>query len=148
MATQNMQNMQYKFYCISCEYGCLRKFCWEQHITTSKHTETTKCYINATECYTNATEKYVCECGKYFKHHSSYYRHNKKCNSPLQVQTQDIKPVESTALTSLVIDLIKSNQELQQQMMEMLSETKNNGTTNNTINNNNSTTNHLICNSI
>ena len=29
--------MESKFYCEKCHYKCSKKFCWEQHLSTSKH---------------------------------------------------------------------------------------------------------------
>jgi hypothetical protein len=73
----------------------------------------------------NATTKYLCDCGKCFQHHSSYYRHKKNCN----LQAQEVK--ESSTLTTLVIDLIKSNQDLQSQMIELCKNNNNTSITNN-----------------
>ena len=88
-----MKNMQEEFVCEICDYKCSRKFCLQQHKTTSKH-------INATKSSSNATTKYVCNnCDKNFQHHSSLYRHQKICNST-QTINQDV-----------VIELLKQNQD-------------------------------------
>ena len=49
-----MKNMLQIFYCESCDYECSKKFCWTQHLSTSKHNKA------KTELM-KANEKYECE---------------------------------------------------------------------------------------
>jgi hypothetical protein len=130
-----MQKYEKYFECKLCDYKCSRKFCMQQHLSTTKH-------INATKKVHEATSKYVCSnCDKIFKHHSSMYRHQSKCKIKyalgqdivieLLKQNQDFK--------QLFIDqnnkLEQQNNDLQKQIIDIC---KNNITNNNTINNVNS----------
>jgi hypothetical protein len=130
-----MQKYDNYFECKLCDYKCSRKFCMQQHLSTTKH-------INATKKVHEATSKYVCSnCDKIFKHHSSMYRHQSKCKIKyalgqdivieLLKQNQDFK--------QLFIDqnnkLEQQNNDLQKQIIDIC---KNNITNNNTINNVNS----------
>jgi hypothetical protein len=113
-----------KFICENCDYKCSRKFCWEQHLSTSKHKFATSGYINA-------TDNYKCECGKKYKHHPSFYRHKKKCNA------QNINHYEKTEFSSLdmnlIMQLLKQNDEFKALIIEQntkLIEAYKNNTTN------------------
>ena len=138
------------YHCVKCEYITLRKNNWIKHIDTVKHNLFDDCDVENVENVANVSDivdiidvanvanvshvanynVFTCDkCSNVYKSRNGLWKHKKNCNA------QDIKPVESSALTSIVIDLIKSNQELQQQMLEILSEAKNNGTTNNCNNN-------------
>jgi hypothetical protein len=102
---------------------------------TAKHLKQSQGYEKISKIPKNPNS---CECGSVYKHSSGLWRHKKKCaikNSEntldnLQLPQEDIKN-----LTSLVMDLVKSNTEMQKQMFEMC---KNNNTTNN-INSHNKT---------
>ena len=74
------KNMQTKFECTFCDYKCSRKFLWDQHLSTRKHTKATQ----ATPLHTaTASEKVIlhsCEvCGRQYKQRSGLWRHKKKC---------------------------------------------------------------------
>ena len=72
---KNDGNKNNIYFCERCDYGCSRKFLFDQHCSTKKHRKT--------EMLTNAREKYAlfgCKCGKQYKHQQSYNRHTKVCN--------------------------------------------------------------------
>ena len=125
--------MKQSFYCEKCDYTCFKKFCWEQHLATSKHN-------NATKSYINATNNYVCECGKQYKHHPSFYRHKKKC---IQTKEEDEQIDINSIDANLVIQLLKQNDEFKSMLLEQnnkLIEVCKNGVgngNNNTINSHN-----------
>jgi len=132
--------------CKICEYITCRKSQYDRHLTTAKH----KFRTNGT----NRTDlvhinKFECECGKIYTARNSFWYHKQKCKGA-QEQIQVPPPVDS----SLVIELLKQNQEFKELMIEqhkrmteqqdtIIELTKNAGnTTNNTINNTNNTTNN------
>jgi len=116
------ENMLVKFYCDICDYGCSKKMCWKQHLSTAKHS-------NATFGLHPATKKYSCEkCHTNFKHHSSYYRHKKKC----QITNDTITDKE------LILMLVKQNTELMDMLKNNTTSQANHNT--NSLNNNNNKT--------
>jgi hypothetical protein len=118
-----MKNMPQIFYCDTCDYGCSKKFCWTQHLSTSKHTK-------AKSELMKANEKYECEkCTKTFKHQSSYSRHKKKCSDINSIEIEDDKSDKD-----LIMMLIKQNTKLIEQNAELVK----NGTHNTNSNNTNS----------
>jgi hypothetical protein len=137
-----MQKYENEFVCELCDYKCSRKFCMQQHLSTTKH-------INATKKVQIATSKYVCSnCDKVFKHHSSMYRHQNKCNIKdalsqdivieLLKQNQDFKQLiidQNNKLEQQNKLFVEQNQEIQKQMIDIC---KNSVINNNTINNVNS----------
>ena len=128
-----MQKYDNEFVCELCDYKCIRKFCMQQHLSTTKH-------INATKKIQQATSKYVCcNCDKVFKHHSSMYRHQTKCN------------IKDALSQDIVVELLKQNQDfkqliidqnskLEEQNSKILTLLENNpGISNNIVNSNNKT---------
>ena len=109
MATKNVENMPPKFYCEKCEYKCSKKFCWDQHLSTTKHK-------NATSSYIYTIDIYECECGKKYKHHPSFYRHKKNCKGPPQLKDDQIDI--STLDMNLIMQLLKQNDEFKGLMLE------------------------------
>jgi hypothetical protein len=75
-----------------------------------------------------AAPEHVCECGSKYKHSSGLSRHKKTCNIDKQ------GPNEVIVLTNLVIELVKSNGDLQKQMLDACKSTC--CTTTNSNNNN------------
>ena len=93
--------------CISCDYITSRKSQYDRHLTTRKHVLTTnRLQLN--------TRDYVCECGKEYSCRQNLFRHKQKCKGVVQEQTQVLPPVDS----SLVIELLKQNQEFKELMIE------------------------------
>ena len=141
-----MSKTPYKFFCELCDFKCYKKNNYTDHLLTRKHINTTK--------YNEKTAKsYLCECGKIYNHRSSLYNHKKTCINPLinenSVVIQDASANEIKVLTSLVLEVIKTNTELQKQnndlQKQVLDVCKN--IQPGTINNNNNTTNNTTTNS-
>jgi len=125
--------------CKICEYSTSRESQYKRHLSTTKH----KIRTNRT----NRTDlvhinKFECECGKIYTARNSFWYHKQKCKGVVQEQPQVPPPVDS----SLVIELLKQNQEFKELMIEqhkrmteqqdtIIELSKNAGNT--TINNNN-----------
>jgi hypothetical protein len=71
------------------------------------------------------TQNYACGCGKDFKTNAGLWKHKKKC-------TTEVDGVNT--LTKLVLELVKSNGDLQKQMLDVCK--NNNSTVTNNCNNN------------
>ena len=81
LTTENGKKMAVKYYCKSCDYKCYKKYNWDAHLITSKHSKTTNSNILATENGKNGKNEvnYCCEnCGKEYNDRSGLWRHKKK----------------------------------------------------------------------
>jgi hypothetical protein len=161
MTTEKGPSGSVKFECKLCEYSTSKQSQYERHNLTAKH-------INATKYYKTATIKdpkmYECNCGNKYKHHSSLWTHKKKCkeeepkkeekeeediksNMDLimgilkQNQTMLEKNTSDNNDSSLIIELLKQNQDFKELMIEqnkyILELAKNAGNNTNCNNTNN-----------
>ena len=100
------------FYCEKCNFKCSKNSDWNRHIVTAKH----KKEINGNDW---KPKKRTCEyCEKSFKTASGLWKHEQKCyrlhEPPEQPQEPSTKPTDST----MIIELLKQNQEFKEMMLE------------------------------
>ena len=151
MLQNNSPNSPKIFSCDFCLYKCNKKSDFEKHLQSIKH----KSNKSSDECNTNvAATEMVCNiCKKIYKSRVGLWRHKKTCINPSIneniVVIQDASANEIKVLTSLVLEVIKTNTELQKQnhdlQKQVLDVCKN--IQPGTINNNNNTTNNTTTNS-
>ena len=133
-----------KYMCKLCDFNTSNKKDYGKHILTLKHLKTSE----NTEKITDLDEKplYKCACGNVYKHSSGLCRHKTVCayvhittnEQPTTTTVIQNSPEEFKALTNMVLEIVKSNTILQQQMLDMCKlGTHNNN--NNTINSHNKT---------
>jgi hypothetical protein len=140
---QKVAKVAQKFYCILCDYNCIKKSNFEKHLSTEKH----KKRLLDDQIMTNDDQKvakvaqplFTCECGKKYKYKQGLSVHKKKCNFILDEQS-DNSNNQLTLSNDVVLKLLNDNQELkniifkqQEQISELIPKV---GNTNNTINNN------------
>jgi hypothetical protein len=130
-----------KFNCFLCDFKCSHSSDWNRHILTTKH----KMVTNGNQLSTISIMTHVCLCGTTYKHSSGLSRHKKTCNSTI---TTPIIANETSELKYLVLEMVKTNTELQKQILELCKTTtttnNNNTNNNNTINSHNKTFNLQI----
>ena len=129
------------FYCDICDFRCSKQSNFATHLGTLKH----KRLINPNE--KNAENDYAanfsCLCGKSYKHMSSLCQHRKKCKHvDTKYDTESVDEPNIKEVASVVMDLVKQNQELTKQIMELSAKDNiynncniTNNTMNNTVNN-------------
>jgi hypothetical protein len=85
---------------------------------TRKHQISTNLQQSSTNSTTFVANKYACECGKSYKERSGLWYHKNKCGG---LGITEIQPVtdDSNNLTNLVLEVIKSNNELQKQNSDL-----------------------------
>jgi len=111
------------FSCEKCLFKCSKKSEWERHLATRKH--------NSLTYLTKKTQKdplHICShCSKEYKSREGLWYHLKKCKEVDSLETNVIiNPVEEVkTLTSLVMELMKSNTDLQKQLVEVCKNTSN-----------------------
>ncbi len=121
MTLKNAENAE-KFICEKCDFLCSKKSNYEKHLLTLKHANGDNSLLNVNK---KCQKKYACECGKEYNHRQGLYTHKKKCiiNEvvlPIQPSESDVK-----ILTNLVLEVVKSNADLQKQMLEVCKNTNN-----------------------
>ena len=135
---ETSNSIQTKYICDACGIETSNKRDYNKHLLTAKHANRTK--LKQLETY-----RFSCKhCSKKYKARNSLWYHEKKCK-PVPVPAPEPNksifitelPDNNNSLTMMVVELMKSNQELQKQMLELC---KNNNTTVNSHNNNNNKT--------
>lgn len=133
-----------KFFCKICDFKCCKKGDWTRHNLTSKHQEVT----NVTNLVTEKTSYHCDKCYKTYYSRNGLWQHNKKC---ILKNEKNIAPQENTTnktfetLTHLVLEVVKSNNEMQKQNNELhknVMEMYKNGHSNTNIQNINSNNNN------
>ena len=144
MMTENSHKLATKYICELCQYKCRKESDYIKHLTTRKHKNNyTELQINCEK----SPKKYNCICGKEYNYRQGLHTHKKKCN--IHLKNHDItehdenkiinSPDDVKMLTSLIMEVVKSNSDLQKQTLEMqqqmLEVCKNNSNTTNNMNN-------------
>ena len=134
MLTKKFQKSSKKFTCEKCDYYTNRKSQYNRHLQTKKH--------NVDTCLHNVDTKvpFICTCGKIFSYRQSLSRHKKTCTynpqeENLKIDT-DVQPTDTPTLTSLLMKLIDTNEDLKHEIIELASKPRN-VNSNNTFNLNN-----------
>ena len=124
-----------KFVCEECDFICYKNSNYMNHKLTQKHINRYKNDIIEAKKMPKESEKYNCECGKIYNHYSGLWRHKKKCKNIKETTTNES---EYKLLTALMLEMVKSNSELQKQMLEVckINTTTINNNSNNTNSNN------------
>ena len=108
----NVNVTKKKFVCEKCEFSSFKISEWERHIVTSKHKRLTINKYNLAQ--------HICDhCEKEYKSREGLWYHLKKCKPPLYIKPVDNCIEEVKKLKIVVIELIKSNSDFKQQMLDM-----------------------------
>jgi hypothetical protein len=108
-----------KFSCNVCNIRCSRESEWNRHIHTRKHIVRAGGNDFNIKHDKESKEYICCNCNKHYNTHGGLWKHMKKCNNPTEHMETNPPQEDIKALTSLILELIKSNNELQKQMLEM-----------------------------
>ena len=142
MTTSTTSKIERKLFCENCDYTCYNKCDFDKHLLTAKHRRTTELLSKVFACD---------HCNKEYKHHSSLWKHKNICRSRDNIQLEIIPEItedssikditigliksntaDTPSLEVIIVELIKSNTELQKQVIELCKNgTNNNNTTNN-----------------
>jgi hypothetical protein len=140
MVTKNTSRDKPVFTCENCDFKCSKKGDWNRHINTSKHARL--CNEPKKDIILHNFGHKCEKCLKLYKSRNGLWSHKKKCNIITSVHPALFNKIDMSSdpnsLTLLVIDLMKSNQELQKQMLEVCKNSNSNNNNNNNNNNNHS----------
>jgi hypothetical protein len=106
-----------KYNCEKCDFRCSKQSDYARHISTAKH----QMVHNDTQ---QNAKSYTCICGNVYKHSSGLYRHKNSCASvqPSLVNSNANmyapQPLQPLVDASLVLELLKQNQEFKEIMLE------------------------------
>ena len=137
MVTDTSANSVKIFLCNYCNITCSKKNDWERHLLTNKHIGNLN--GNKRNPQNPKNDIFNCEkCNKIYKSRKGLWGHKKICkeetNNIVENTIIDSSLNEIKVLTDLVLELVKSNNELQKQVLEIC---KNNNNNNTIINSNN-----------
>uniref|UniRef100_A0A6C0IHX4 C2H2-type domain-containing protein n=1 Tax=viral metagenome TaxID=1070528 RepID=A0A6C0IHX4_9ZZZZ len=126
--------------CKYCNTVCSRKSEMSRHILTRKHTSRVNGSNLDIKNVTENKQHICCKCDKVYLTNGGLWKHLKKCkyeqseNIIIEKSSEDV-----TVLTSLVMELIKSNSDLQKQLVDVCKNNNNTINSNNNYNSNNKT---------
>lgn len=131
------------FCCSECDYITSRKSQWDRHITTAKHLKLTSVDKKVPQ------EDFICECEYKCKTRQGLWKHRKTClelkssvgteKSSTGEQDDKQKKTDLIALTELVKDVIKHNQELTNKIVDLCKISGGNTISHNNLHSNNKT---------
>jgi hypothetical protein len=137
MVTKKAPKNAKNFECDTCDFICTKNSDFLRHNLTRKHEKRVKCDALVTLGVKN-TETYNCDkCSKKYFSRNGLWSHSKKCyniNKNNISNETNTNTSDMTSLTNLVLEVVKQNQELTKQIVEL--------SKNNNIINNNCTTNN------
>jgi hypothetical protein len=124
MMTNSGSENSFKFICEKCDFKCCKKGNYDKHIITRKHQIIYNLLQNNDE---KNPKKHECICGKEYKHRQGLFTHKKSCTyePPKKhklYEKDNIVEVllkENNDFKNIILDLVKSNTDLQKQMMEV-----------------------------
>jgi len=143
---QNLQNFKTsseknKYFCKYCNYYTSRKSSIDSHNMSKRHI-LNKIQNSVNQNYA-INHSFQCKnCDKIYKNRNGLWYHSKSCNNLNEISKNNVivtslssSDNENTLNTNFIIEILKQNQELQKQIIEIVKDGK---TINNTINNNQS----------
>ena len=119
------------FICEKCDFKCSKQSEWVRHSTTLKHAKDYNLDYNGlqknAESDNSHSVEFLCLCGKNYKHRQGLYKHKKTCSflfgNESENDTKDSYNVSQASdvkyLTSLVLEVVKNNNELQKQNYDL-----------------------------
>ena len=116
---QKIANKKRLYTCNICEYKTNNKYDFSKHLLTPKHTNRNSKNDLGQEIAKNRNEPYVCSvCNKSYKSRNGMWYHEKKCKTSSIDQVH--APVSQSQMVdvSIVIELLKQNQEFKDMMIE------------------------------
>jgi len=133
-----------KYLCEFCDFKSSNKKDYERHLSTDKHQKMTASSKPDYKGLPN--HKYKCWCGKEYTHRQGLWKHSKICDGhfdPKKPSANHETAADIQALTSLILEVVKQNNDLTNKMVDLCkTQTANFNTviSNNVVSNNNTNT--------
>jgi hypothetical protein len=111
MLTDKLRVVNSKYFCSKCDYYTNKTSSYAKHLTTHKHNEATNENV--------ATYTFECNlCNKAYKSRVGLWKHKKTCKEPIDTPYIPKNMSCITENPSLVIELLKQNQEFKELILE------------------------------
>ena len=119
MDTKNFTDFTEKYKCNSCDVICSRESEWCRHLLTRKHKKQLHGSFLETQNFTDIPHHICSNCGKGYITKGGLWKHNKKCKSPEEKNIIEMLLKENTEFKNIVLEVMKSNSDLQKQNGEI-----------------------------
>ena len=145
--TETTKTIRNNFVCELCNYICSDSSNFKKHNNTKKHkTRIFEQNLNTNEPIDTKNTDHVCKnCNKVYKNRNGLWYHSKKCIKEVVelYNKNDINLIinENKDFKNIILNLVKSNTDMQKQMLEVC---KNSNINNSTVNSHNKTFNLQI----
>ena len=130
METKSCKKVATKYACEKCHFYSNNKHNYEKHLQTKKH-------FGNMETKWKQKKSHMCPCGREYQTRSGLYKHKKTCTYILEaenitMETNELPTRNTSDLSALLIELIETNKDLKNEIIELASKPR-------TVNNNNQT---------
>jgi hypothetical protein len=122
MDTKSGKKIEPLFSCLTCDYHTSKKYNYEKHCLSAKHIVDTKSSKNGDKC-SDISYEAKCFCGKTYRYQQGLYKHRKACSAYINYEKNqnidsmdEFKKKENSV--SLIMDIIKENQEFKTLLIE------------------------------
>jgi hypothetical protein len=130
--------------CNNCQYSTSNSKDYNKHLSTAKHQNGMNLNNLEQKSHSSSPGLFNCVCGKTYTARNSLWYHKQKCTANATTphgKNATTLHVDDNMQTSLILELVKQNQEFKQLLIEqnktIIEVAKNSQINNNTINNNN-----------
>ena len=114
MSIEKSQKIANNYCCKICDYTTSNVYDFNKHNKTQKHLSNDKSILAIEK---SQKSQHECTCGKTYKDNSGLWRHKQKCNYNNDSNNDSIN--DTALLTNLVIEVVKNNNDLQKQCVEL-----------------------------
>jgi hypothetical protein len=144
METKSCEKVAKIYNCFLCDYSTCRKSSLDKHIQTDKHKNMLNGDIGDVKVVNKSQIQYNCSiCKKQYNSRNGLWKHRKICNNKILESTEILE--DDNKLISLILDVVKSNTELQKQnqdFQQQIIQMCKDGINNNSIINNSTVNSH------
>ena len=139
METEKTSTNIEKFICLKCNFRCSKKGDWSRHLSTAKHKNMYIETFSDDELHKNTSTHICSNCSKMYLSRNGLWLHKKKCNAKGNIDIMDsLNNIDSSNniiellinenkelindnkdFKNIIMELVKSNNELQKQMINV-----------------------------
>jgi len=128
LGQKRAEKEHFNYVCKNCDFKCIKKYNWNRHLLTSKHSQVTESEHSVTkkEQKEQKEQNILCQCGKEYKSRNGLWKHKKVC----KFEEYNSLEKETNFDKDLIMMLINQNKELLEIVKNGTHNTNSNNTTN------------------